>query len=110
MDLQVRYNEEQLMAELDCPLCGQRWVYPFPAREISGKPCPTPHQIVSFHLYGCGMDPEYCAGFDPAKHRVAAVNETTLRIATRHSLLFVPRSGQENLREAPTASSKRVEL
>jgi hypothetical protein len=66
-EVPIQYTQGKLRAELDCPLCKQHWVFPFTAREIFGKPYPSPDQLVSLHLYGCGQDAKYCSGFDPGK-------------------------------------------
>src|SRR5437899_883177 len=76
--IQIKYTEEELRAELDCPLCKQHWIFPYPARQIFGKPYPSPEQLVSLHLYGCGTSPQYCGGFDPGKpFAIDNVNELT---------------------------------
>jgi hypothetical protein len=66
-EVPIKNTQGKLRAELDCPLCKQHWVFPFTAREIFGKPYPSPDQLVSLHLYGCGQDAKYCSGFDPGK-------------------------------------------
>jgi hypothetical protein len=66
-EVQIEYTQGELRAELDCPLCKEHWVFPFTAREIFGKPYPSPSQLVSLHLYGCGQDARLCPGFDPGK-------------------------------------------
>lgn len=61
--IKVVYTEDQMKAELDCPLCNKHWGFPFPVQEIDGKPNPAPCFIVSSHLYGTTSS-NRCTGFD----------------------------------------------
>ncbi len=83
-DITVNYDEESLSATITCPLCENDWKFPFPAREISGKPWPDPVTIVNFHLYlyGAGEFPTPCAGFDPGSHVpcVEAMNDVNVKL------------------------------
>ena len=66
-EVQVKYTDGELRAEMDCPLCKEHWIFPFTAREIFGKPSPSPSEIVVLHLYGCGPETRLCPRFDPGK-------------------------------------------
>ena len=62
-NIRVKYNEDELSATFTCPLCKTDWKFPFPARQVFGKPQPSPDVIVSLHLYGTGPEPIPCPEF-----------------------------------------------
>jgi len=64
-----------------CPLCKKDWVFPFSARQIFGKPYPTPETIVNLHLYGAGKS-GVCDGFDYGNllPKIERLEDTTVRL------------------------------
>lgn len=81
-EIEVVYNEDQLTAKLRCPLCKTDWEFPFPARRVFQKPFPSPEMMVTLHLYGAGLKPRRCPGFDSGRliPLVEAIAETKVRV------------------------------
>jgi hypothetical protein len=48
----LAYFERIEQAELACPLCGDHWVFPYPAIEQFGKLRPSVDVILAVHFYG----------------------------------------------------------
>ena len=63
--IRVIYSEKDQTARIDCPFCGEHWVFPFTARETFGRPHPSPGPLIALHLYGCASEPRICRNFDP---------------------------------------------
>jgi hypothetical protein len=79
--VEIQYTEDKLKAELDCPLCGKHWIFPFSAREIFRKPYPKPSTLMWLHLYGCGSEERYCSGFDSSKTSVEDITDKTVAVS-----------------------------
>src|ERR1051326_7177860 len=86
-EIEVTYKEDQSSAEFHCPLCNRDGKYPDTARRIYGVPTPPPSQIVIFHLYGCGADPQRCPGFDSSVPITKDLSATRTRLMLIHKPL-----------------------
>ncbi len=83
-EITVNYDEDTLSATFTCPLCGKEVKFPFPAREISGEPRPSPGTIVKLHLNGVDRaDAEPCPRFESssfASWSVEAIDDVSVKL------------------------------
>jgi hypothetical protein len=63
----VVYRRKTSTAVVECPLCGDRWRFPFPVSKVNHHLYPDKTIVAAAHFYGVEGPP--CREFDPVRHQ-----------------------------------------
>jgi hypothetical protein len=77
--IRIVYQRKTHTAIVECPLCGDRWRFPFPVSKVDHHLYPDKTIVVAGHFYGLESPP--CPSFDPVRHQVMIGPEAEDHIA-----------------------------